>query len=68
MNSTKSHLTNILDDRITFVEKYFTDLKEKKAKKVTEHELGIFSTENRWKIKVLLVDGENLLLIGKKGR
>ncbi len=26
MNSTKSHLNNILEDRTTFVEKYFTDL------------------------------------------
>jgi hypothetical protein len=29
---------------MTFVEKYFTDLKEKKAKKVSEEELGVFST------------------------
>ena len=36
MNSTKSHLNNILEDRTTFVEKYFNDLKERKAKKLPE--------------------------------
>ncbi len=68
MNSTKSHLNNILEDRTTFVEKYFTDLNQKRAKKVPEKQLGVFMTENGWKVKVLLVDDENLLLVGKKGR
>jgi hypothetical protein len=36
MNSTKSYLDSILEDRGNFVEKYFIDLSQKKNNKVAD--------------------------------
>lgn len=50
-----------------FVQKYFNDLNLNR-KKLNEKELGVINTQNGWKVKVLLVNEQNILLIGKKGR
>jgi hypothetical protein len=55
MNSTKSCLNNILEDRTTFVEKYFTDLNANRNKKLIEKEIANVNTENGWKVKVIMV-------------
>lgn len=67
MNSTKSELNTILSDRKTFVNKYFEELGKIRGKgaKKTE-ELGNFIC-NGWKIKVLLLDDEYIVLRGRKG-
>jgi hypothetical protein len=67
LNSTKSDLNNILNDRKTFVSKYFEELVHLRSKvpKKTE-ELGNFIC-NGWKVKVLLIDEEFILLRGKQG-
>ena len=56
-----------MTDRKTFVNKYFDDLSKLKNKgpKKTE-ELGNFIC-NGWKIKVLLLDDEFIVLRGRKG-
>lgn len=44
MNSTKSCLKNILQDRTTFVEKYFTDINANRDKKLLEKEIANVNT------------------------
>ncbi len=44
MNSTKSCLNNILEDRTTFVEKYFTDINANRNKKLLEKEIANVNT------------------------
>jgi hypothetical protein len=67
LSSTRSELNSILNDRKTFVSKYFEELAQLRNKlpKKTE-ELGNFIC-NGWKIRVLLLDEEFLLLRGKQG-
>jgi len=55
MNTTKSELNNILNDRKTFVNKYFEELTKIRGKVKKTEELGNFIS-NGWKIKVLLLD------------
>ncbi len=43
-------------------------MSEKKKSKQPDKELGIYTTENGWKVQVILVDDKNLVLVGKKGR
>lgn len=66
-NITKSELSSILNDRKTFVNKYFDELSKIKSlmPKKTE-ELGNFVI-NKWKIKVVLVNDEFIVLKGLKG-
>ncbi len=69
MSSTKSYLNNltsILEDRTQFVEQYFNDLSKKT--KIDEKELAVVVTDNGWKVKVIQVGEERLLLVGKRGR
>lgn len=67
LNTTKSELNSILTDRKTFVSKYFEELGHlrNKAPAKTE-ELGNFQC-NGWKVRVLLVDEEFVLLRGRQG-
>jgi len=55
MNTTKSELNSILNDRKTFVNKYFEELTKIRGKVKKTEELGNFIS-NGWKIKVLLLD------------
>ena len=66
LGSTRSELKSILSDRKTFVSKYFEELASMRDKmpKSTE-ELAQFVC-NGWKVKVLLVDRQYLLLRGRK--
>lgn len=67
LNTTKSELNSILTDRKTFVSKYFEELGHLRniAPRKTE-ELGNFLC-NGWKVRVLLVDEEFVLLRGRQG-
>lgn len=67
LNTTKSELNSILIDRKMFVSKYFEELGHLRNKAPTKtEELGNFQC-NGWKVRVLLVDEEFVLLRGRQG-
>lgn len=55
LRSTKSELNSILNDRKTFVNKYFDELSRIRGKAKKTEELGNFVV-NGWKIRTLLLD------------